>query len=45
MENKPLTTGLLAPFTPSLIGVTIYRLPVPLEFLIYTRLTRAIVMV
>jgi hypothetical protein len=45
MENKPLTIGLLAPFALSLINVAIYYLPVPLEFLIYTRLIRAIVMV
>jgi len=45
MENKPLTTGLLAPFAPSLIGVAIYRLPMPLEFLIYIRLIKAIVVV
>jgi len=45
MENKPLTIGLLALFALFLIGVTIYRLPIPLEFLIYIRLTRAIVVV
>jgi len=45
MENEPLTTGLLAPFALSLIGVAIYRLPLPLEFLICTKLIRATVVV
>jgi len=45
MENEPLTIGLLALFVLSLISVTIYYLPLPLEFLIYIRLTRAIVVV
>ena len=45
MENEPLTTGLLAPFTPFLINVAIYYLPMPLEFLIYIRLIRATLVV
>jgi len=45
MENKPLTTGLLVPFAPSLINIAIYYLPILLEFLIYTRLIRATVVV
>jgi len=45
MENEPLTIGLLALFALSLINITIYYLPVPLEFLIYIRLTRATVVV
>jgi len=45
MENEPLTTGLLVLFTPSLISVAIYCLPIHPEFLIYIRLIRAIVMV
>jgi len=45
MENEPLTIGLLALFAPSLINVAIYRLPMPLKFLIYIRLIRATVVV
>jgi len=45
MENEPLTIGLLVPFTPSLIDVTIYHLPIPLNFLIYIRLIKATVIV
>jgi len=45
MENKPLTIGLLALFALSLINIAIYRLPLPLEFLIYIRLIRATVVV
>jgi len=45
MENKPLIIGLLALFAPSLINVAIYRLPIPLEILIYIRLIRATVVV
>jgi hypothetical protein len=45
MENEPLTTGLLVPFTPSLIDIAIYHLPMPSEFLICMRLIRATVVV
>ena len=45
MENKPLIIGLLVLFMPFLIGVTIYCLSILLEFLIYIRLIRVIVMV